>query len=112
LTSPAVVSLEVPDSMLMLRITGRRVCGTCRRTFNTYFSGDAIDAHSRECGGELIQRADDNPETVRERLRVYREQTAPVLSHYENSGKLSAVDGTGSMDEVFARIKLILSEQY
>lgn len=114
LTPVAVVSLEVPDEELMDRITGRRMCSECRKTFNIH----ALDKQAIQtcdiCNGNppLVQRKDDLPETVKERLRVYYEQTAPVLHQYEMMGQLSTIEGTGTPDQVFERLCAILSEQY
>ena len=112
LTPPAVVSLDVPESLLMLRITGRRICTECRRTFNVYLSKLRFQDQCEVCHAPLLQRADDNPETVRERLRVYHEQTAPVLHHYEMTGRLSHITGTGNPEDVFARVCTLLAEHY
>lgn len=112
LTTPAVVSLDVPESLLMLRITGRRICTDCRRTYNVYLSKLRHQDQCDMCHGPLLQRADDKPDTVRERLRVYHEQTAPVLHFFEMAGSLSHINGTGNPDEVFSRIYAVLSEQY
>lgn len=112
LTSPAVVSLDVPEDILMRRITGRRICLECKKIFNVYFNPprreDGCDANA--C--PLMQRPDDTPETVSERLRVYHNQTAPVLQHYEMRGRLAAIDGAGETEEVFERICAILAEHY
>lgn len=114
LTTPAVVNLDVPDSELTLRITGRRICAECRRTFNIHLGSLSERDNCTTCHGsaELIERADDKPETVRERLRVYHEQTQPVLDAYEHLGVLSTVTGTGDPMDVFHRIISILSEHY
>lgn len=114
LTPVAVVSLEVPDAELMDRITGRRVCSECRKTFNIHALDTKAIKACDVCNGNppLVQRKDDSPETVEERLRVYHEQTAPVLHQYEMMGKLSTIDGTGTPDQVFERLSAILSEQY
>lgn len=99
----AVVSLEVPDEEIVARLSGRRVCEGCGAVTHVATVGDAEEC--AECGGRLVQRADDRPETVRRRLEVYREQTEPVLAHYAGSEVgLTAVDGTGDVDDVFARL--------
>ncbi|MBI5154956.1 adenylate kinase [Candidatus Poribacteria bacterium] len=112
LSQPAIVNLEVPDEILMLRMTGRRICTECRRTYNVYLNPTRIPGVCDNCGGPLMQRVDDNADTVKERLRVYSWQTKPVLQLYENRGALNNIDGTGASQDVFARICDILTEQY
>ena len=96
------VNIDVPLHKLMRRITGRRVCGKCGESYHI----DYLDGSTscRKCDGELIQRADDNEETVGKRLEVYEKQTAPLIDHYKSKGKLIDVDGDGDIDSVFAAI--------
>lgn len=98
----SVVNIDVPLHKLMRRITGRRVCGKCGESYHI----DYLDGSTscRKCDGELIQRADDNKETVGKRLEVYEKQTAPLIDHYKSKGKLIDVDGDGDIDSVFAAI--------
>ena len=98
----SVVNIDVPLHKLMRRITGRRVCGKCGESYHI----DYLDGSTscRKCDGELIQRADDNEETVGKRLEVYEKQTAPLIDHYKSKGKLIDVDGDGDIDSVFAAI--------
>ena len=98
----AVVDIDVPLHKLMKRITGRRVCGKCGESYHI----DYLDGSTscKKCDGELIQRADDNEETVGKRLEVYEKQTAPLIDHYKSKGKLIDVDGDGDIDSVFAAI--------
>lgn len=99
----SVVSLEVPDEEIVARLSGRRVCAGCDAVTHVATAADAEACAG--CGGRLVQRADDRPETVRRRLEVYREQTEPVLAYYAGSEVgLTAVDGTGEVEEVFARL--------
>ena len=97
-----VVNIDVPLHKLMKRITGRRVCGKCGESYHI----DYLDGSTscRKCDGELIQRADDNEETVGKRFEVYKKQTAPLIDHYKSKGKLIEVDGDGDIDSVFAAI--------
>ena len=99
----AVVNILVPDEELVRRLSGRRVCGACGTgTHVDETEGGSCD----DCGGELRTRDDDQPETVRRRLTVYREQTAPVLAWYEASSvPLVPVDGVGTVAEVQHRIR-------
>ena len=98
----SVVNIDVPLHKLMRRITGRRVCGKCGESYHI----DYLDGSTscRKCDGELIQRADDNEETVGKRLEVYEKQTAPLIDHYKSKGKLIDVDVDGDIDSVFAAI--------
>lgn len=100
-----VLNLEVPEEELIRRLTGRRVCVACGRVVNVA-SNPEIGAECPECGGTLNRRSDDEPETVRRRLDVYREQTAPVLDWYREQGDAPVVDvdGTGDVEEVHRRL--------
>jgi len=99
----AVLSLDVPDDELIERISGRRVCEAAGHVTHTRTVGD--DAVCPDCGGELVHRTDDQPETVVRRLRVYGEQTEPVLEYYA-SGEVGVtlVDGLGHPDDVAERL--------
>ncbi len=97
-----VVNISVDLSKLLKRITGRRVCSKCGESYHVDFLNGKTDC--ARCGGELIQRADDNEETVGKRLAVYTEQTKPLIDYYEKAGKLITVDGDKSIDAVFAEI--------
>ena len=97
-----VVNISVDLSKLLKRITGRRVCNKCGESYHVDFLNGKTDC--ARCGGELIQRADDNEETVGKRLAVYSEQTKPLIEYYEKAGKLVTVDGDKSIDAVFAEI--------
>ena len=104
----AVCLLDVDFDILMKRLTGRRTCSKTGKLLNVYFSPQSeIDA-CVEAGGELIQRADDNEETIGNRLKVYREQTEPLIAFYRDAGLLRDVDGDGDMDSVYARLKTAL----
>lgn len=100
----AVVLLSVDFEILMKRLTGRRTCSRTGALLNIYFSSQQeIDAVT-EAGGKLIQREDDNEETIRHRLEVYEERTAPLIDYYRETGLLRVVDAQGSADEVYARL--------
>jgi adenylate kinase len=99
-----VLFLDVSEAELVDRLTGRRVCDECGANYHVEFSPPAEEGVCDECGGDLIQRDDDTEETVRERLRVYEENTAPVVEHYRDAGVLVEVDGEGTPDEVFEAI--------
>jgi adenylate kinase len=100
----AAVLMDVDFDILMKRLTGRRTCSVNGKLLNVYFSPqEEIDA-CVEAGGELIQREDDNEETIRNRLSVYREQTEPLVGFYEKRGKLRKVDAEGTIDDVYERL--------
>lgn len=99
----AVVSLEVDEDEVVRRLGGRKVCSKCG-AIHTAASGAACDL----CGAELITRADDQPEAVRRRLQVYREQTEPLVEYYDRAGILKRVPAVGSVEEVFEKVSKIL----
>lgn len=100
------LNLEVDPALIMDRICGRRVC-SCGESYHVSTLNGATTC--AKCGGELYQRADDNPETVKTRLDTYNTQTAPLIDYYKKQGKLQSVtSGKGSPDEVFEQIKKIL----
>ncbi|MBX6422019.1 adenylate kinase [Thermosulfurimonas sp. F29] len=102
------IAIEVPDEELVKRLTGRRTCKNCGMMYHVIFKPPKVEGKCDACGGELYQRADDNEETVRNRLKVYHESTAPLIDYYEKKGVLHRVDGMGSIDEIFERIVKIL----
>jgi len=106
----AVLYLDVDEEELVERLTGRRVCSECGASYHVEFNPPEEEGVCDECGGELIQRDDDTEETVRERLRVYRENTEPVIEHYREEGDLVEVDGEGTPDEVFAAITDVVDD--
>ncbi|MFC4357522.1 adenylate kinase [Halobium salinum] len=106
----AVIYLDVDREELVDRLTGRRVCEECGANFHVEFNQPSTEGVCDVCGATLIQRDDDNEETVRERLRVYDENTAAVIEHYREEGSLVEVDGEGTPDEVFGRIADVVEE--
>ena len=98
----AAVSLKAPEDELVRRMSARRECPTCKRAYNLV---SAPPGDGRHCDDhpdfELLQRADDVPETVKRRLVVYAKETAPLLDYYRSRGMLREVDGLGPMDEVY-----------
>ncbi len=98
-----VVSVEVPNEDLVERLSGRRSC-KCGAMYHVTFNPPKKEGVCDKCGGELFQRADDQEETIRSRLAVYEEQTAPLIAYYEKAGLLRRIDGVGSLDEIFGRI--------
>ena len=102
----SVVLLEVPDSVIVERIAGRRSCPKCGAGYHVKFLPPKREGICDTCGGELITRKDDNPETVQNRLDVYREQTFPLVEFY--GSRVKKVDGLGQVEEVAARVKKVL----
>lgn len=100
----AVLNLEVPEQELVERLTGRRTCPNCGAGYHLKFSPPKSDEICDRCGTALIQREDDRENTIRHRLKVYNEQTAPLVKYYEKSGQLKPSAGIGSTDEVFQRL--------
>ena len=101
----SVINLEVDLDKLVDRITGRRVCEKCGESYHVSTKKDDI---CEKCGGKLIQRADDTEETVKSRLNVYKNETAPLINFYKNQGRRKIVDGTKSIEEVFEEISKAL----
>ncbi len=106
----AVISLEVDSEALVERLTGRRTCRSCGRGYHLKFDPPAKADLCDACGGELIQRDDDREETIRKRLRVYQEQTAPLVTYYQEEGLLVAIDGMQEMTAVQEDILATLQE--
>ena len=96
----AVVCYAAPDEVVIERLSGRRMCRACGANFHVTFDPPATAGVCDKCGGELYQRSDDTPETIRERLRVYRESTAPLIAYYRRSGGLLEVSAAASPDQV------------
>lgn len=104
----AAVLLDVDLDILMKRLTGRRTCSKTGKLLNIYFSPkEDLDA-CLAAGGELVQRDDDNEETIANRLTVYREQTEPLVDFYREAGLLRTVVGQGDIDEIYSRVKTAL----
>jgi len=106
----AVININVPDEIIVKRISGRRVCEVCGAVYHVNNKPPKNSGVCDHDGGKLIQRVDDMEETVQRRLRVYNEQTAPVIGYYENSGSIIHIDGTQTIQEVDAAIKKVLGE--
>jgi adenylate kinase len=101
----AVVYLDVPEEELVRRLSGRRVCAACGAVYNVYTDPPSVAAECDRCGGRLEIREDDREETVRNRLRVYRESTEPVLEWYrESPTSLRELTAVGSVAEVHDRL--------
>ena len=104
----SAVLMDVDFDVLMQRLTGRRTCSLTGNLLNVYFSPqEELDACT-EAGGELIQREDDNEETISNLLEVYRSQTEPLIEFYRSKNKLKVIDAVGSIDEVYGRFVAVL----
>lgn len=88
-----VIDIEVSDQAVVSRMSGRRVCGKCGASYHLEYKLPKSDGLCDSCGSALVQRKDDHPDTVLDRLRVYHEQTEPLKSYYEKTGKLKVVEG-------------------
>ena len=102
------IDVNVPDENIIRRMSGRRACLTCGATYHIEHIPPKQEGICDKCGSELVLRDDDKPETVKNRLAVYHEQTQPLIDFYEKKGVLKTVDGTLPMEEVFAAITAIL----
>ena len=103
-----VLSLEITDQEIEERMSGRQVCSKCGASFHIHARPTKAEGVCDNCGGPVVQRDDDKPETVRHRLEVYHQQTLPVATYYVDQDLLEVVDGSGTIDEVTARIFAIL----
>lgn len=103
-----VINIEVDKSILMERLTGRRICKTCGATYHLVFNPPAKEGVCDRCGGELYQRADDNETTVQTRLDVNIQQSQPLITFYEGKGYLRNLDGQQPIEKVFADIEELL----
>lgn len=103
-----VVSMAVDKEELLQRITGRRTCRLCGKGYHVVFDPPRVSGRCDECSGELFQRADDQEETMRKRLDVYEDQTAPLITYYENESLLRSIAGVGSIDDIQQRILSII----
>lgn len=107
----AAIHIHVETEEIVKRITGRRSCADCGAIYNIYFSKPKQAGVCDKCGGtNLTHRADDNEETVRSRLQVYEEQTAPLVTFYSEKNLLATIAGTGSIDEIFSAVCAVLEK--
>ena len=104
------INVEVPDENIINRMSGRRACVGCGATYHIVYNPTKVEGKCDACGADLILRDDDKPETVEKRLKVYHDQTQPLIDYYQSKGVLKEVDGTVDMKDVFAAIKNILGE--
>ena len=106
----AVVVLDADDDVIVRRLAGRRSCPSCGSVFNVYTNPPKSEGRCDRCGSELVHRADDQPETIRRRLQIYRSETEPLIRFYEQSGvEMINVNGDQAVDRVQTEIRQALS---
>jgi len=105
-----VIDIEVPDETIARRLSGRRVCKNCGNSYHIDYKKPSVEGVCDACGGELILRSDDAPETVLERLAVYHEKTEPLKAYYEKQGKLFIVEGQEQVEDTTALTLNLLEE--
>jgi adenylate kinase len=103
------INVDVPDENIVRRMSGRRACLKCGATYHIEHIPPKTEGICDKCGSELVQREDDKPETVQNRLSVYHEQTQPLIEYYDKKNILKTVNGTKDMQEVFSDIIGILN---
>ena len=106
----AVLDLRANEETLVARLSGRRQCAKCNRIYHAANNPPTKEGTCDECGGEIYQREDDKPETIMERLRVYKEKTAPLLEYYKEKGLVREADLSGTIEESAASVEEILKE--
>jgi adenylate kinase len=104
----AVINLEVPDKLVFERLSGRLVCRKCGFNWHKYFNPPKKEGICDKCGGEIYTRDDDNVESIKERLEVYREQTAPLIEYYLARGLLKEIDACPNVDIILENLKKVL----
>ncbi len=103
-TIDSAVLIDVPEEVSLERLSGRRQCRDCSTIFHLIFVPPKQDGVCDKCGGELYQRDDDKPEAIKERLAIYNSETMPIVDYYKTAGVLVTVDGSGTPDDVVARV--------
>ncbi len=104
-----VLNIQVDKELLVARLTGRRICKVCGTSYHLEFNPPKVEGVCDKDGGELYQRADDNPETVTNRLEVNMKQSAPLLSFYDGKGVLTNINGQQDIDDVFHDVDAVLT---
>ncbi len=102
-----VVLLDVAFDELLQRLTGRRTCKDCGAIYNIHLSPSKIEGHCDACNGDLLHRADDNEDTIGNRLNVYLEQTSPLIEYYQSQGKLHTIAGVGDVNDITSAVAAI-----
>lgn len=104
-----VVNFRVSREDIVKRLSGRRSCPKCQSVFHVDFAAPKVNGMCDRCGEPLVQRSDDKPETIAARLKVYDEQTAPLIAYYEQKHALTDLDGSGDMGDVYGRLVQVLT---
>jgi adenylate kinase len=104
----AAILMEVDFDILMQRLTGRRTCENCGAAYNVYTNPPRLEDQCDRCGGPLHHRADDNEETIGNRLRVYESQTKPLIGYYRDQGRIETVDAVGDVKDILKRMIAVL----
>lgn len=97
-----VIDIEVADEKIMARLSGRRVCEKCGASYHLDYKPSKVEGICDKCGGNTVQRKDDHPDTVKDRLHVYHEQTEPLKEYYQKTGKLVIVEGQEEVKDTTA----------
>ena len=103
-----VLDIQLPDELVVERISARRICSQCGNIFNLRLKVPAVENVCDLCGGELIQRKDDTPEVISRRLRVYRELTLPLVKYYSDRQVYFPIEGEGRVEDVFSQVSAVL----
>ncbi|SJZ98795.1 adenylate kinase [Selenihalanaerobacter shriftii] len=104
-----VLNIKVSEDEVIRRLSGRRICSDCGASYHVDFNPPKDEDTCDKCDGDLYQREDDKPETIKERLSVYKEQTEPLINYYKDLGLLKNINGEASLEEVFNNIKQAVS---
>ena len=104
------ILIDVPSEILIKRLSGRRTCSLTGKTLNIYFSKKDEINQCLSNGGELLQREDDNEESIIKRIEVYKEQTEPMIEFYKSSGLLQTINGEGSVEDVYSQLKTLVKQ--
>ena len=104
------LDISVPEEILTARMVNRVFCSSCKTVYNTIFNAPKVAGQCDQCGGQLVQRSDDKAETVKNRIKVYMDQTQPLLQYYAKQGNLVTLDGQRDPQEVFLDLKAILEK--
>ena len=105
-----VIEICIPDDVVVDRLSSRRICSSCGRIYNLLEQKPESENVCDVCSGNIIQRNDDRPEVIQDRLKVYHEQTKPLVGHYKAKSNYFEIDGKGSIEDVFAKVRGVLDK--
>jgi adenylate kinase len=105
-----VINVQLPDAAVVDRLVNRQTCSECQRSYHAVANRSKLVGRCDACGASLVVRKDDNEQVIRQRMRVYREQTAPVVEYYRARGLLRNVDGSGAIESIAAALRATLAE--